>query len=149
MRRHFIQQWLKQNIPDSKVHGANMGPIWGQPDPGGPHVGPMNFAIWKSEFELTKETPYLTLLMSYGVCIIRIWEDMMMSPNGDIFRVTGPLRAGTSKFPSQRPVTRSFDVLFDLCLNKRLSKHPRCLWFEMSCSLWHHCNERLVKSAFN
>ena len=32
--------------PDSKVHGANMGPIWGQQDPGGPHVGPMNFTIW-------------------------------------------------------------------------------------------------------
>ena len=31
---------------DSKLHGANMGPIWGQQDPGGPHVGPMNFAIW-------------------------------------------------------------------------------------------------------
>ena len=28
------------------VHGVNMGPIWGQQDPGGPHVGPMNFAIW-------------------------------------------------------------------------------------------------------
>ena len=33
-------------IPDSKVHGDNMGPIWGRQDPGGPHVGPMNFAIW-------------------------------------------------------------------------------------------------------
>ena len=32
--------------PDSKVHGANMGPIWGRQDPGGPHVGPMNLAIW-------------------------------------------------------------------------------------------------------
>ena len=32
--------------PDSKVHGANMGPIWGQQDPDGPHVGPMNLAIW-------------------------------------------------------------------------------------------------------
>ena len=31
--------------PDSKVHGANMGLIWGQQDPGGPHVGPVNFAI--------------------------------------------------------------------------------------------------------
>ena len=28
--------------PDSKVHGAKMEPIW---DPGGPNVGPMNFAI--------------------------------------------------------------------------------------------------------
>ena len=33
-------------FPDSKVHGANMGPIRGRQDPGGPHVGPMNFAIW-------------------------------------------------------------------------------------------------------
>ena len=32
--------------PDSKVHEANMGPIWGRQDPGGPQVGPMNFAIW-------------------------------------------------------------------------------------------------------
>ena len=28
--------------PDSKVHGANMGPICGRQDPGGPHVDPMN-----------------------------------------------------------------------------------------------------------
>ena len=34
------------NYPDSKVHGANMGPIWGRQDPGGPHVDRMNFAIW-------------------------------------------------------------------------------------------------------
>ena len=32
--------------PDSKVHGANMGPISGPQDPGRSHVGPMNFAIW-------------------------------------------------------------------------------------------------------
>ena len=34
------------NIPDSKVHGANMGPTWVRQDPGGPHVGPMILAIW-------------------------------------------------------------------------------------------------------
>ena len=33
------------SCPDSKSHGANMGPIWGRQDPGGPHVCPMNFAI--------------------------------------------------------------------------------------------------------
>ena len=32
--------------PDNKVHGAIMGPTWGRQDPGGPHVGPMNGAIW-------------------------------------------------------------------------------------------------------
>ena len=36
----------KTGIPDSKVHGANMGPIWGRQDPRGPHVGPMNLAMW-------------------------------------------------------------------------------------------------------
>ena len=28
----------------------------------------------------------------------------------------------TGEFPAQKPVTRSFDVFFDLHLNKRLSK---------------------------
>ena len=32
--------------PDNKVHRANIEPIWGRQDPGGPHVGPMNFVIW-------------------------------------------------------------------------------------------------------
>ena len=40
---HIIQM---QHYPDSEVHGANMGPIWGRQDPGGPHVGPINFVIW-------------------------------------------------------------------------------------------------------
>ena len=39
-------------IPDSKVHGANMGPIWGRQGPGGPHVDPMNFTIWDSSHVL-------------------------------------------------------------------------------------------------
>ena len=34
------------DVPDNKVHGADMGPIWGRQDPGGPHVGPMNNVIW-------------------------------------------------------------------------------------------------------
>ena len=41
-------------IPDTKVHGTNMGPIWGQKDPGGPRVGPMYFAIW-DDFPIASE----------------------------------------------------------------------------------------------
>ena len=37
-------------IPGSKVHVVNMGPIWGQEDQGGPHVDPMNLAIWVISF---------------------------------------------------------------------------------------------------
>ena len=40
------RQYVLDKFPDSKVHGANMGPILSRQDPGGPHVGPMNFAIW-------------------------------------------------------------------------------------------------------
>ena len=40
-----------QNHPNSKVHGANMGPVWGRQDPGGPHVGSMNFAVWAISWE--------------------------------------------------------------------------------------------------
>ena len=47
------------------------------------------------------------------------------------------------EFPSQRPVTRSFDVFFDLRLNERLSKQSRGCWFEtISRPLWRHRNER-------
>ena len=56
--KQLWQKWVSN--PDSKVHGAdlgpiwgrqlhgaNLGPIWGRQDPGGSHVGPMNFAIWE------------------------------------------------------------------------------------------------------
>ena len=44
-------------------------------------------------------------------------------------------------FPAQRPVTRSFDVFFDLRLNIRLSKQSWGWWFETpSRPLWRHCN---------
>ena len=59
-------------------------------------------------------------------------------------RVTGPLCGeitGPGEFPTQRPVTRSFDVFFDLRLNKRLSKQPWGWWFETpSWMLWRHYN---------
>ena len=47
----------------------------------------------------------------------------------------------TVNFPSQRPVTRSFDVFFDMCLNKQLSKQTWGWGFKKpSRSLWRHRN---------
>ena len=47
----------------------------------------------------------------------------------------------TGEFPSQKPVTRSFDVYFDLRLNQRLSKQSWGWWFETPLRpLWRHCN---------
>ena len=43
------------------------------------------------------------------------------------------------EFTAQRPVTRSFDVFFDLRLNKRLSKQLWGWWFEtLLYPLWRH-----------
>ena len=71
-------------------------------------------------------------------------ECTMTSSNGNIFRVTGPLCGvftGPGEFSAQRPVTQSFDVFFDLRLNKRLSKQRWGWWFEtLSCLLWRQGN---------
>ena len=45
-RPQVFPQDIRSSYPGSKVHRANMGRIWGQQDPGGPHVDPMNFVIW-------------------------------------------------------------------------------------------------------
>ena len=49
------------------------------------------------------------------------------------------------EFPTQRSVTQSFDVLFDLRHNKQLSKQSWGWWFEMPlCPLWCQCNTTWV-----
>ena len=72
---------------------------------------------------------------------------MMTSSNGNIFLVTGPLCGeftSPGDFPAQRPVTRGFDVFFDLRPNKRLSKQWLGWWSETPSSpLWRHCNGQL------
>ena len=68
----------------------------------------------------------------------------MTSSNGNIFAQLTLWEGNppvTGGFPPQRPVTQSFDVSFDLRLNKRLSKQSRCRRYGMpSRSLWRHCN---------
>ena len=65
-------------------------------------------------------------------------KNMMTSSNGNTFRVTDSLWGNppvTSGLPSHRPVTRSFDLFFDL----RLNKQSRRVWFEtLSLSLLRH-----------
>ena len=54
----------------------------------------------------------------------------------------------TGGFPSQRPVTRSFDIFCDLRLNKRLSKESIPQWFKTpSHSSWRHCNILIIPSV--
>ena len=53
-----------------------------------------------------------------------------------------------SEFPTQRGVTWSFDVYFDLRPNKWLSKQSWGWWFETaSCPLWCHRNDHPVSAS--
>ena len=71
---------------------------------------------------------------------------MMMSSNGNISALLACYIGNswvTSEFASQKPVAQSFDIFFDLCQNKQLSKQSRHQRFELPlCSLWHHCNRQ-------
>ena len=64
----------------------------------------------------------------------------MTSSNGNISALLAICTGNspvTGEFPTQRPVTRSFDAP-----DKRLSKQSWGWWFETpSCPLWHHCND--------
>ena len=86
----------------------------------------------------------------YGLVQIGFTHIMMTSSNGNI-SASLALCAGNSpdigEFPAQKPMTRSFDVSFDLRMNKRLSKHSWCWWFETpSRTLWRHCNVLQLRS---
>ena len=93
-----------------------------------------------------------------------IWNYIMVtSSNGNIFCVIGTLWGesnGHGGFPSQRPVTRSFDVFFDLRLSKQRRRHrvhyevtvmtfkvttipPMGQWklTPVMRTLWRHCND--------
>ena len=79
-----------------------------------------------------------TLCMYHSGC--SWWRHQM-----ETFFTSLAICAGNSpvpgEFPAQRPVTWSFDVFFDLRLNKRLSKQSWGWWFEtLSRPLWRHCN---------
>ena len=51
-------------------------------------------------------------------------------------------------FPRYWPVTRSFDVFFDMRPNKQWSKQWWGWWFKMtSFPLWRHCNDQVICST--
>ena len=71
----------------------------------------------------------------------------------ETFSALLPICAGNSpvpgEFPTQRPVTRSFDVFFQLCLIKRLRKQSRGWWLEtLSFPLWRHRNVLALTHRF-
>ena len=76
---------------------------------------------------LQRHTSFLSYSNETAWWLRRLGFPMMTSSNRTIFRVTDLLcwEFTTNQFPSQRSVTRSFDVFFDLRLNQQLSQKWR------------------------
>ena len=90
--------------------------------------------------------PDCTLNKTYYIWIWTWWRHQMETLSALLALCAGNSPV-TGEFPSQRPVTRSFDVFFDLRLNKRLSKQSWGWLFETpSRPLWCHCNDLNVFS---
>ena len=114
------------------------------------HFTVLYFCVWVTTslncdvISLGETDPWSSKISATGLSPQNTRAIMMTSSNGNIFRVTGPLCGeftGPGEFPTQRPVTRSFDVFFDLRLNKPLSKQSWGWWFEtLSWSLWRQYN---------
>ena len=82
-----------------------------------------------------------TLEVTSGWVIGAPWWRHQMETFSALLAIWAGNSPVSGEFPAQRPVTRSFDIFFDLRLNKRLSKQSWGWWFEtLSCPLWCQCN---------
>ena len=100
--------------------------------------------VWSIGFRGYKTPCYLNLFPGSIQHIVKFswWRHQM-----ETFSALLAICAGNSPVPgpgeflTQRPVTRSFDVFFDLRLNKRLGNQWWGWWFEtLSRALWCHRN---------
>ena len=129
--------FLTQTLPDSEVHGANMGPTWVLSAPDGPHVGPTNLAIrtvylnndqhgrqntleiFRDKYDLVITRPsnapwtaiLFVIVLFNAICI------MMTSSKENIFRVTGLLCGnspvtGKSRHRGQWRGARVFSLIY-------------------------------------
>ena len=74
--------------------------------------------------------------------IVNTWWRHQMETFSALLVICAENSTVIGEFPAQRPVTRSFDVFFDLRQNIRLRQQWWGWWFEtLSRLLWRHCND--------
>ena len=74
-----------------------------------------------------------------GTINLQSWWRHQMKAFSALLALCAGNSSVTGKFPSQRPLARSFDVFFDLHPRKRLSNQSRRGWLKtLSRSLWRH-----------
>ena len=95
----------------------------------------------------TRSVPQIPVTWIHASCA---WWRLQMETFSALLALCARNSLVTGEFPAQRPVTRSFDVFFDLRLNKRLSKQWWGWWFETPLhALWRHCIGPSTTMVFN
>ena len=94
--------------PDSTIHEANMGPTWDLPAPGGPHVGPMNFAIREVSVGWRDIDKNVLKRRSFGACFI---ENGLTYPGfgGGATTVAAVTATATASHQKQKQQHDSYD----------------------------------------
>ena len=132
-KSHYLIQWWSSSVTAYKVKVTR--PQWVQ-------AKALIHFPRKFELRLVCIDPLiLSVPVLSGETVMYWWWRLQMETFIVLLALCARNLPVTGEFPSKRPVTRSFDVFFDLSLNKQLSKHSRRWWFEtLLCSLWRKCN---------
>ena len=151
-RHHELLVWFYeyQYIREATHYGLPMWQIWND------LTQPISFVPSFSQcFQYYilatywKSRPYFTgmagpEMRQHLPNVISCWRHQIETFSALLAICTGNLPV-TVEFPAHRPVTRSFDVFFDLHLNKQLSKQWWGWWFETSSRpLWRHCSDMKI-----
>ena len=150
MLHEFVRRHYYAGIWNRIVGGCEL--LWCQRGAASHHLGVHHLTsvcLWPVIPTDIHDRIVVVIRAQHPVVAIYIWRAkakiIMMTPSMEAFFALLAICAGTSpatgEFAAQWPVTRDFDVFFDLRLNNRLSKQSQGWLFETpSCPLWRHCN---------
>ena len=96
-----------------------------------PHKGQWRWALtfslicaWINCWVNNREAGHYDVTVMTRLRWVNTWWRHQMETFSALLAICAENSPVPGEFPAQRPVTRSFDIFFDLCLNKRLSKQP-------------------------
>ena len=138
--KHFLCIWSMLKTPtlhDDVIKWKHFPRYW--PFVRGIHRSPVN-SPHKGQWRGALIFSLICLWINGWVNTDLAWWRHQMEAFSALLAICAGNSPVPGEFPAQRPVTRSFDIFFDLPLNKRLSKQSWGWWFEtLSRSLWRHC----------
>ena len=131
--QHWFRQWL--------VAWRHQAIAWPNVDWSSVKSCDIHLRAVSQEIFTTSVLDMSLTVTNFQIAVMSTRDQCMMTSSDDNISLCAGNSPIIGEFPSQRPVTRTFDVFFDLRLNKWLSKQSWDWWFGMPLrSLWCRCN---------